>query len=113
MRISTQLISHRVVRSRTKIPSVVHDDDRSKSNFSLKGATLQNPISTQRLGSGRLGSTVSSGYSRESWTNARFGHRLASADSSTGRPSGRRTVTLSRRRPAPSNEGHSIHVTVT
>ena len=112
MRISTQLISYRVVSSRAQIHSVEHDDDKSKSNFSLRGATLQDPISKQRPGSGRLGSTVPSEYSGESWTNARFGHRLASADSS-GRPSSGRTVTPSRPNPAPSDEGHSISVTVT
>ena len=113
MRISTQLISYRVVSSRAQIHSVEHDDDKSKSNFSLRGATLQDPISKQRSGSGRLGSTVPSEYSGESWTNARFGHRLASADSSAGRPSSGRTVTLSRPHPAPSDEGQSINVTVT
>ena len=42
--------------------------------------------------------------------NAKFGTRLVSADSSAGRPSSRRTVTPSRRRPAPSD---SINVIVT
>ena len=100
-------------RSRAQIHSVVQDDDKSKSNFSLKGATLQNPISKQRSDSGRLGSTVPSVYSGETPANATFGHRLVSADSSTARPSSRRTVTPSRRRPTPSDEGHSIKVTVT
>ena len=97
-------------------------DRKSKMSFSYWGAdkiTLQKPIAKQRPGPGGLGTRrngpiVPSGYSRESSANAKFGHRLISADSSTGaRPSSRRTVTPSGRRPTPSDEGHSIKVTVT
>ena len=66
-----------MVRSKAQTHFVVQDDDKSKLNFSLKGATLQNPISIQRPGSGRLGSTLPLEYSGESRTN-----RLVSADSS-------------------------------
>jgi hypothetical protein len=132
-----------VVRSRAQIHSAVQqqprivpmpDDDedggidsddsdrKSKMSFSYWGAdkiTLQKPMPTkQRPGPGGLGTRrgpiVPSGYSRESSANAKFGHRLVSADSSAARPSSRRTVTPSGRRPAaPSDEGHSIKVTVT
>jgi hypothetical protein len=95
-------------------------DRKSKMSFSYWGAdkiTLQKPMPTkQRPGPGGLGTRrgpiVPSGYSRESSANAKFGHRLVSADSSAARPSSRRTVTPSGRRPAaPSDEGHSIKVT--
>jgi len=131
-----------VVRSRAQIHSAVQprlvpmpdeaeeeeggvdsdDSDRkSKMSFSYWGAdkiTLQKPIAKQRPGPGGLGTRrngpiVPSGYSRESSANAKFGHRLLSADSSAARPSSRRTVTPSGRRPTPSDEGHSIKVTVT
>ena len=131
-----------MVRSRAQIHSAVQprivpmpDDDedceidsddsdrKSKMSFSYWGAdkiTLQKPIAKQRqipggLGTRRNGPIVPSGYSRESSANAKFGHRLVSADSSAARPSSRRTVTPSGRRPAPSasDEGHSIKVTVT
>jgi hypothetical protein len=96
-------------------------DRKSKMSFSYWGAdkiTLQKPIAKQRpgpngLGTRRNGPIVPSGYSRESSANAKFGHRLISADSSAARPSSRRTVTPSGRRPPPSDEGHSIKVTVT
>ena len=99
-------------------------DRKSKMSFSYWGAdkiTLQKPITNKQrpgpggLGTRRNGPIVPSGYSRESSANAKFGHRLMSADSSTARPSSRRTVTPSaaRRPAAPSDEGHSIKVTVT
>ena len=75
------MISRRMVRSKAQTHFVVQDDDKSKSNFSLKGATLQNPISIQRPGSGRLGSTLPSEYSGESRTN-----RLVFADSPAAKP---------------------------
>lgn len=131
-----------VVRSRAQIHSAVQpkivpmpDDDedggvdsddsdrKSKMSFSYWGAdkiTLQKPIAKHRpvpggLGTRRNGPIVPSGYSRESSANAKFGSRLVSADSSAAgaRPSSRRTVTPSGRRPAGSDEGHSIKVTVT
>ena len=71
------MILRRMVRSKAQTHFIVQDDDKSKLNFSLKGATLQNPISIQRPGSGRLGSTLPLEYSGESRTN-----RLVSADSS-------------------------------
>ncbi len=138
-----KLISCRVVRSRAQIHSAVQprivpmpddeeedggcdsdDSDRkSKMSFSYWGAdkiTLQKPTAKHRpvpggLGTRRNGPIVPSGYSRESSANAKFGNRLISADSSAAgaRPSGRRTVTPSSRRPAASDEGHSIKVTVT
>ena len=80
------------------------DDDKSKSSFSSWGAdkiTLQKPVTKQR---------PTSVYSGESSTNAKFGHRLVSADSSAARPSSSRTVT---RPAATSDEGRPIRVTVT
>ncbi|KAN0133534.1 Dbl homology (DH) domain containing protein [Lactarius tabidus] len=129
------------VRSRTQIhsgvqPTPMPDDDsddsdsdgsdRNKSKAS-KGSsywsadkiTLQNPIAKRRPGPGgqdtrRNGSNMPSGRSRELSMNAKFGHRLVSADSSAARPSSRRTVTPSgRRRAAPSDEGHSKKITAT
>lgn len=130
-----------VVRSRAQIHSAVQprivpmpDDDedggvdsddsdrKSKMSFSYWGAdkvTLQKPLTKQRPGPGGLGSrrngpAIPSGYSRESSANAKFGHRLVSADSSLGgRPPSRRTVNTPSRRPALSDEGHSVKVTVT
>jgi hypothetical protein len=90
--------------------SVDLDDNKSKaskgsSHLSADKLTLQNPIAKQRPGPGgpgtrRNGPIVASGYSREPSANAKFGHRLVSADSSAARPSRRRTVTPSSRRPA-------------
>jgi hypothetical protein len=130
-----------VVRSRAQIHSAVQprivpmpeddedggvdsdDSDRkSKMSFSYWGAdkvTLQKPLVKHRPGPGGLssrrnGPVIPSGYSRESSANAKFGNRLVSADSNlaAARPHGRRTVTPSRR-PALSDEGHSVKVTVT
>ncbi|KAI9510855.1 Dbl-like domain-containing protein [Russula earlei] len=130
-----------VVRSRAQVHSAVQprivpmpdeedggvdsdDSDRkSKMSFSYWGAdkvTLQKPLTKHRPGPGGLGSrrngpAIPSGYSRESSANAKFGNRLISADSSlaAGRPSSRRNVTTPNRRPATSDEGHSVKVTVT
>jgi hypothetical protein len=97
-------------------------DRKSKMSFSYWGAdkiTLQKPMAKHRpvpggLGTRRIGPTVPSGYSRESSANAKFGSRLVSADSSLGRPSSRRNVaTPTSRRPATSDEGHSVKVTIT
>jgi hypothetical protein len=96
-------------------------DRKSKMSFSYWGAdkvTLQKPMAKHRPGPGmpgsRRGPSVPSGYSRESSANAKFGNRLVSADSSlaAARPASRRTATPYRR-PAPSDEGHSVKVTVT
>jgi hypothetical protein len=97
-------------------------DRKSKMSFSYWGAdkvTLQKPLVKHRPGPGGLssrrnGPVIPSGYSRESSANAKFGNRLVSADSNlaAARPHGRRTVTPSRR-PALSDEGHSVKVTVT
>jgi hypothetical protein len=97
-------------------------DRKSKMSFSYWGAdkvTLQKPLAKHRPGPGGLssrrnGPAIPSGYSRESSANAKFGNRLVSADSTlaAARPSSRRTVTPSRR-PATSDEGHSVKVTVT
>ena len=129
-----------VVRSRAQIHSAVQprivpmpeededeggesdDSDRkSKMSFSYWGAdkvTLQKPLVKHRPGPGGLrrnGPAVPSGYSRESSANAKFGNRLVSADSTlaAARPSSRRTVNTPVRRPATSDEGHSVKVTVT
>jgi hypothetical protein len=98
-------------------------DRKSKMSFSYWGAdkvTLQKPMAKHRPGPGgpgsrRNGPAIPSGYSRESSANAKFGSRLVSADSSlaAARPSSRRAVTTPHRRPAPSDEGHSVKVTVT
>jgi hypothetical protein len=130
-----------VVRSRAQIHSAVQprivpmpDDDeeeevgdsddsdrKSKMSFSYWGAdkvTLQKPLAKHRPGLGpgprRNGPAIPSGYSRESSANAKFGTRLVTADSSlaAARPSSRRTTTP-HRRPATSDEGHSVKVTVT
>ena len=129
-----------VVRSRAQIHSAVQpriipmpeededggvdsdDSDRkSKMSFSYWGAdkvTLQKPLVKHRPGPGggrRNGPAVPSGYSRESSANAKFGNRLVSADSTlaAARPSSRRTNNTPVRRPATSDEGHSVKVTVT
>ncbi len=99
-------------------------DRKSKMSFSYWGAdkvTLQKPLAKHRPGPGGIGSrrsgpTVPSGYSRESSANAKFGHRLVSADSSlaAARPASRRNANTPNRRPAPtSDEGHAVKVTVT
>ena len=98
-------------------------DRKSKMSFSYWGAdkvTLQKPLAKHRPGLGpgsrRNGPAIPSGYSRESSANAKFGTRLVTADSSLAaavRPSSRRTVTTPHRRPATSDEGHSVKVTVT
>ena len=84
---------------------LVYDDDKSKSSWGAGKITAQKSV-TKR---------AASAYSGESSTNAKFGHRLVSADSSAAMPSGRRTVTPSSRRPAaaPSDKGHSVNTTVT
>jgi len=131
-----------VVRSRAEIHSAVQprivpmpdddDDDeacdsddsdrKSKMSFSYWGAdkvTLQKPMAKHRPGpllpGSRRGPSIPSGYSRESSANAKFGSRLVSADASLAaavRSGGRRTTTP-HRRPTPSDEGHSVKVTVT
>ncbi|KAI0256763.1 hypothetical protein BJV78DRAFT_1166822 [Lactifluus subvellereus] len=98
-------------------------DRKSKMSFSYWGAdkiTLQKPLAKHRpvqggLGTRRNGPAIPTGYSRESAANAKFGGRLVSADSSGGgRPSSRRNAaTPSSRRPATSDEGHSVKVTIT
>lgn len=93
-------------------------DRKSKMSFSYWGAdkvTLQKPLVKHRpggFGSRRNGPSIPTGYSRESSANAKFGTRLVS-DSSGARPSSRRNVTTPNRRPATSDEGHSVKVTVT
>ena len=80
-----------------------NDSDRnSKMSFSYWGAdtiNLQNPLTKHRPGPGGIGSrrngpAVSSGYSRESSANAKFGNRLVSADSlaATASPASRLNV---------------------
>jgi hypothetical protein len=98
-------------------------DRKSKMSFSYWGAdkiTLQKPLAKHRpvaggLGTRRNGPAIPTGYSRESSANAKFGSRLVSADvSAGGRPSSRRNVvTPTGRRPATSDEGHSVKVTIT
>ena len=98
-------------------------DRKSKMSFSYWGAdkiTLQKPLAKHRSvpggpGTRRNGPAIPSGYSRESSANAKFGSRLVSADvSAGGRPSSRRNVvTPTSRRPATSDEGHSVKVTIT
>jgi hypothetical protein len=101
-----------------------NDDNKSKASkgssyMSADKITLQKPIAKRRPGPGgpgtrRYGPIAPSGYSRESSANAKFGSRLVSADSSAARPASRRTVAPSGRRPAaPSDEEHSIKVSVT
>ncbi|KAL4250395.1 Endocytic & GEF Adapter [Abortiporus biennis] len=132
-----------VVRSRQQVHSGVQprivplpeDDDeeggesddsdrKSKMSFSYWGAdkvTLQKPVVKPRQVSGngpRRGSTntATTAYARESSANAKFGTRLVSADNAHGgpRPASRRTqATPISRRPAQSDEGHSVKVTVT
>jgi hypothetical protein len=97
-------------------------DRKSKMSFSYWGAdkiTLQKPLGKHRSvpgghGTRRNGPAIPTGYSRESSANAKFGSRLVSADVSAGRPSSRRNVvTPTSRRPATSDEGHSVKVTIT
>jgi len=98
-------------------------DRKSKMSFSYWGAdkvTLQKPVVKPRQVSGngprRPGaSNPTTGYNRESNANAKFGTRLISADQPNGnRPASRRTqATPVSRRPAQSDEGHSVKVTVT
>ncbi len=98
-------------------------DRKSKMSFSYWGAdkvTLQKPVVKPRSTPGNagrrnapIGTTV---YGRESSANAKFGTRLVSAELRNGaRPASRRTqaTPLSRRAPAPSDEGHSVKATVT
>ena len=80
-------------------------DRKSKMSFSYWRAdkiTLQKPLAKHRTGPGGIGSrrngpAVPSGYSRESSTNAKFGNRLASADSlaATASPANRLNVNTS------------------
>lgn len=98
-------------------------DRRSKMSFSYWGAdkvTLQKPIVKPRQATGngaRRGGPPTS-YGRESSANAKFGTRLVSVgDNPSGgaRPASRRTQagTPSIRRPAQSDEGHSVKATIT
>jgi len=97
-------------------------DRKSKMSFSYWGAdkvTLQKPVVKPRQVSGngaRRGSAsaLTTAYGRESSANAKFGTRLVSADHPNGnRPASRRTqATPVSRRPAQSDEGHSVKATV-
>jgi hypothetical protein len=89
------------------------------SSWSVHRIDFQKPIAKRRPGPGELGTRhngpiVPLGYSRESSANAKYGHRLFSANPSADRSliSGP-SMSSVRRLAAPSDEGHSINVRVT
>ncbi|KAN0133520.1 hypothetical protein V8E53_008688 [Lactarius tabidus] len=110
-----------VVRSRAQIHSAVQpripdDDEGGRVDFD---DNKSKPIAKRRPGPGELGTRHNSpivplGYSRESSANAKYGHRLFSANPSADRSliSGPSTSSV-RRLAAPPDEGHSINVRVT
>ncbi|KAI0094007.1 Dbl domain-containing protein [Irpex rosettiformis] len=99
-------------------------DRKSKMSFSYWGAdkvTLQKPVVVKpRQGSGngaRRGAVTPTSYGRESSANAKFGTRLVTSPDnpmSGVRPASRRTqATPTGRRPAASEDNHSVRATVT
>jgi hypothetical protein len=95
-------------------------DRKSKMSFSYWGAdkvTLQKPIVKPRplAGNGARRGVPATSYGRESSANAKFGTRLIAEAPNVARPASRRTqvTPTSTRRPAVSDEGHSVKATVT